>query len=141
MHAQRWQQHRGSKLAVAVAVVVAAAAAAVAAVAAAAAAVAAAAAAAVAAAACIHSVGSGTGYGGQGHGGGTLTRPSPGRRSAISCVAKTVQPPAAITGTVHQNSQRSTSGQRLSAYPIRPLLDGGAEVDAWGFRAALLQNT
>ena len=86
MHTQRWQQHRGSKLAVAVvaAAVVAAAA--------------------VAAAACIHSVGSGTGYGGQGNGGGTLTRPSPGRRSAISCVAKTVQPPAAITGTVHQNS-------------------------------------
>ena len=91
MHAQRWQQHRGSKLAVAVVVVAAVV-------------VAAAVAAAATVAACIHSAGSGTGYGGQGNGGGTLTRPSPGRRSAISCVAKTVQPPAAITGTVHQNS-------------------------------------
>ena len=87
MHAQRWQQHRGSKLAVAVVVVAAVVAAA-------------AVAAAATVAACIHSAGSA----GQGNGGGTLTRPSPGRRSAISCVAKTVQPPAAITGTVHQNS-------------------------------------
>ena len=91
MHAQRWQQHRGSKLAVAVVVVAVTVAAA-------------AAAAAVADDACIHSVGSGTGYGGQGNGGRTLTRPSPGRRSAISCVAKTVQPPAAIIETEHQNS-------------------------------------
>ena len=90
MHAQRWQQHRGSKLAVAVVVVAVA--------------VVVAAAAAVADDACIHSVGSGTGYGGQGNGGRTLTRPSPGRRSAISCVAKTVQPPAAIIETEHQNS-------------------------------------
>ena len=80
----------GSKLAVAVVVVAVA--------------VVVAAAAAVADDACIHSVGSGTGYGGQGNGGRTLTRPSPGRRSAISCVAKTVQPPAAIIETEHQNS-------------------------------------